>query len=109
MLTFAGMAVLDLRYALALLGIIPVHVLAVRWHRRAAPPVYAAERAAMADRAHQVPAGLRGLDTVLAYRMSGRHGRRIAAASWQVVGWAMGPGCCRTASSAGSTSPSSSA
>ncbi|WP_152360458.1 ABC transporter ATP-binding protein [Microlunatus speluncae] len=88
-LTFVGMAVLDLRYALALLVIIPVHVLAVRWYLRAAPPVYAAERAAMADRAHQVLAGLRGLDTVLAYRMSERHGGRIAAASWQVVGWAM--------------------
>ncbi|MFC7625312.1 ABC transporter ATP-binding protein [Microlunatus sp. GCM10028923] len=88
-LTFAGMAVLDLRYALALLVIIPVHVLAVRWYLRVAPPVYAAERAAMAERANHVLAGLRGLDTVLAYRLSGRHSRRIAAASWEVVGWAL--------------------
>lgn len=88
-LTFVGMAALDYRYALAMLVIIPVHVLAVRRYLSAAPSLYRAERAAVAERAEHVLASLRGIDTVLAYRLSDRRNRRILTASWDAVRWAM--------------------
>ena len=88
-MTFAGMAVVDWRYALALLVILPVHILTVRWYLRTAPQIYAAERAAMAERAHHLLASLHGLRAVHAYRLGTAHSTRIAAASWQAVRWAM--------------------
>ncbi|MFT4220349.1 MAG: ABC transporter ATP-binding protein [Microbacterium sp.] len=87
--TIGGMAVLDGRFAVALLVTIPVYALTVRWYLATAPSVYAAERVAAATRAHHVLAALRGLDTVLAYRLSGAFSARIAAASWDVVRWAL--------------------
>ena len=87
--TVAGMGVLDGRLALALLVVVPVHVLSVRWYLRVAPGVHAAERAAAAVRAHRVLASLRGLDTVLAYRLSQRRSAAVASASWNAVRWAM--------------------
>ncbi|MDQ1121765.1 ABC transporter ATP-binding protein [Microbacterium trichothecenolyticum] len=87
--TLAGMAVIDPWYALALLVIAPVHVFAVRAYLRAAPGVYAAERAAMAERAQHLLDTLRGLETVRAYGSSTPHLVRISAASWSVVRWSM--------------------
>ncbi len=84
-----GMAVIDVRLAGALLVTLPVYVLTMRWYLRTAPGVYAAERAAVATRAHHVLASLRGLDSVLAYRLSDRHGARIALSSWEVVRWVL--------------------
>lgn len=87
--TLGALAVLDLRFAVVLLVVVPIYALTVRWYLRAAPPLYAAERAATATRAHHVLASLRGLDTVLAYRLTERHSARIATASWEVVRWTM--------------------
>ncbi|KQQ01584.1 MULTISPECIES: ABC transporter ATP-binding protein [unclassified Rathayibacter] len=83
--TLVGMAVIDLRYAAAMLVIVPVHVLAVRWYLRSAPSVYAAERSAMSDRAQRLLDSLRGLESVRAYGLGRAHLQRIAAASWSVV------------------------
>jgi ATP-binding cassette subfamily C protein len=83
--TLAGLAVVDWRPAVAVLVTVPVYLVAMRWYLRTAPRVYAAEREAVAVRAHHVLASLRGLDTVLAYRLSDAHEQRIAAASWNVV------------------------
>ncbi|QJU55884.1 ABC transporter ATP-binding protein [Herbiconiux sp. SALV-R1] len=88
-LTVAGMAVVDPWFALVLLVVVPVHVLAVRWYLRTAPPVYAAERAAMAARAQQLLDSLHGLDTVRAFRLHRRHVDGISRSSWQVVRWVM--------------------
>lgn len=85
--TFGGMAVIDPRYALALLVILPVHVFAVRRYLRGAPRLYAGERAAMAHRAQHLLDSLRGIETVRAFDLSGRHLVRIRAASWAVVRW----------------------
>ena len=85
--TLVGMAVIDLRYAAALLVLVPVHVLAVRYYLRHAPQVYAAQRAAMAERAHHLLASLHGLATVRAYRLEEAHLHRTRTASWQVVRW----------------------
>jgi ATP-binding cassette subfamily C protein len=87
--TFGGMAVIDPRYALALLVILPVHVFAVRRYLRGAPRLYAGERAAMAHRAQHLLDSLRGIETVRAFDLSGRHLVRIRAASWAVVRWTM--------------------
>lgn len=88
-LTVVGITVIDPWYALAMVVIVPVHVLAVRWYLRTAPQVYAAERAAMADRAQQLLDSLHGLDTVRAYGLAGTHADRIAGSSWAVVRWAL--------------------
>lgn len=85
LVTLAGIAAVDWRPAAAVLVTVPVYLLGLRWYLRTAPRVYAAEREAVAVRAHHVLASLRGLDTVLAYRLSHAHGKRIAAASWDVV------------------------
>jgi len=87
--TLVGMAVLDPWYAVALVAIVPLHVSAVRRYLRVAPEVYAAERAAMADRAQHILDTLRGLETVRAYDAASTHLSRIAAASWTVVQWSM--------------------
>ncbi|MFC4627306.1 ABC transporter ATP-binding protein [Promicromonospora alba] len=87
--TFGGMVVIDPRYALALLVILPVHAFAVRRYLRGAPRLYAGERAAMAHRAQHLLDSLRGTETVRAFDLSGRHLVRIRAASWAVVRWTM--------------------
>ena len=87
--TVVGMAVIDAWYALALVVVVPVHVLAVRWYLRHAPDVYAGERAAMADRAQHLLDSLRGIESVRAYGLASHQLGRIAAVSWSVVRWTM--------------------
>lgn len=87
--TLAGMAVIDPWYALALVVVVPIHVIAVRRYLRTAPPVYAAERASMADRAQLLLDSLRGRESVRAYGLAPSHLTRISRASWAVVGWSM--------------------
>ncbi len=89
LLTAVGLGALDLRFLAVVLVTLPVHALAVRMYLRIAPPVYAAERAAMASRAHHVLGGIRGLESVYAFGLSTRLGARIAEHSWAVVGWSM--------------------
>lgn len=88
-LTLAGMAVLDPRLALVILVALPLYWWTLRWYLRTAPAMYAAERAAFGDRAHNLLSSLRGLPTVLAFRLSRRHSARIAESSWQVNRWAL--------------------
>ena len=88
-LTLLGMAALDPWYAVVLLAITPIHVLAVRRYLGAAPEIYAAERAASAERAQHLLESLYGLDTVHAFGLGESRGRRIATASWSVVRWSI--------------------
>lgn len=88
-LTLAGVATLDWRLAAVILVVLPLYWWTLRWYLRIAPPMYAAQRAAFGDRAHILLSSLRGLPTVLAFRLSGRHSDRIAGASWQVNRWAL--------------------
>ncbi|MCS5733729.1 ABC transporter ATP-binding protein [Herbiconiux daphne] len=87
--TVVGMAVIDVWYAVALLVVVPVHIVSLRWYLRQAPGVYAAERAAMADRAQHLLDSLRGLESVRAFGLGPHHVSRIAAVSWSVVRWTM--------------------
>lgn len=84
-----GLAAVDLRYVLAVLIVLPVHVLAVRWYLRNAPEVYATQRRVMAEHAHHLLTSLQGIETIHAYRLHAPHRARIARASWQVVRWEM--------------------
>ncbi|WP_145941685.1 ABC transporter ATP-binding protein [Corynebacterium glyciniphilum] len=89
LLTLGGLFLLDWRFGLTFLAAVPLYWLALRWYVRLAPPLYAAERAAFGTRAHHLLSALRGLDTVLAYRLSGWHSVRIALSSWAVATWAL--------------------
>jgi len=84
-LTSLGLALLDFRYLLALLVVIPVHVIAVRRYLRTAPAIYAAERAAMAARAHELLGSIHGLPTVHAYQLGPARMAGITRRSWAVV------------------------
>lgn len=87
--TLFGMAAIDGWYALALIVLVPVHILAVRGYLRTAPQIYAAERAAMSARAQNLLDALRGIDTVRAYGLAHHQLERIATVSWSVVRWSM--------------------
>ncbi|MEU5870422.1 ABC transporter ATP-binding protein [Glycomyces sp. NPDC047369] len=88
--TVVGIAVLDWRFAVAaLVLVIPVYAVTLRWHRRNAPQIYEAERAAMATRAQHLLASLRGIETVHAFNLAGTHGKRILLASWAVSIWSV--------------------
>lgn len=89
LLTLGGLFLLDWRFGLTFLAAVPLYWLALRWYVRLAPPLYAAERAAFGTRAHHLLSALKGLDTVLAYRLSRWHSVRIALSSWAVATWAL--------------------
>ncbi|MFX4272445.1 ABC transporter ATP-binding protein [Propionibacteriaceae bacterium Y1685] len=88
-LTFVGLAVIDWRFCVALALVIPIQLVAVRFYLKRAPAQYAAERAAMADRAQAVLGSLRGIDAVRAHRLESSRRGLIAGHSWRVVHWAM--------------------
>ncbi|CAM3640420.1 ABC transporter ATP-binding protein [Tsukamurella ocularis] len=87
--TVAGFAALDWRFLLVVLVVLPVYALGARMYVRTAPPVYRAERAAMAERAHHMLGSIRGLPTVHAYDLMDRAGLRVGDGSWRVVRWTM--------------------
>ncbi|TDE94774.1 ABC transporter ATP-binding protein [Occultella glacieicola] len=84
-LTVIALTVLNPWFALVVLTVVPLQVIALRSYLRNAPPIYAAERAAVGVRAHHVLAALRGLPTVQAFGLGAVHSARIGFASWQVV------------------------
>lgn len=89
LLTIGGMSVLDWRFGLILVVMLPLYWLSLRWYLRIAPPMYAAQRIAFGTRAHHLLSALRGIDTVLALRRSDVHDRRIGRASWAVAAWSL--------------------
>lgn len=89
LLTLGALFLLDWRFGLTFLIGVRLYWWSLRWYIRLAPPLYAAERAAFGTRAHHLLSGLKGLDTVLAFRQSGWHGARVAGSSWDVATWAL--------------------
>ncbi|MGP9602295.1 ABC transporter ATP-binding protein [Brachybacterium sp. AOP42-E1-35] len=83
--TFAGMAALDLWYGLALIVVLPVYVVTVRWYLRTGPRVYRAERAAMSGRAQQLVESQRGHATIVGFDLTEHRHHRVLDASWKVV------------------------
>ncbi|MEJ6019395.1 ABC transporter ATP-binding protein [Corynebacterium sp. H113] len=72
-------------FMLAFVATIPVHIAAVRRYLRTAPPVYAAERAAMAERARYVLSTIHGMPAVRAFGLTTIRRQEISQWSWQTV------------------------
>lgn len=87
--TVAGMAAVDWWYGVALVVLLPLYIVTVRWYLRTAPAIYQAERAAMSTRAQQLVESQRGHDTIAGLDLSENRHTRVLAASWGVVGFAL--------------------
>ncbi|AZG46293.1 ABC transporter ATP-binding protein [Gordonia insulae] len=76
-----AMAGLDWRLGLAGATAIPFYILALRWYVPRSSPVYAAERAAAAERAQAIVESVSSRDTVAAYGLRDRELARIESTS----------------------------
>lgn len=83
--TAVALLTVDWQYLVVTLAVTPLYFLAGRYYLRRAPDRYAAERAAMADRARRLLEAIHGRDTVRAFRMEDTMHDRIGAASTRVV------------------------
>ncbi|HEY0188061.1 MAG TPA: ABC transporter ATP-binding protein [Cellulomonas sp.] len=83
--TVIALLSLDWRLLLVPVVVAPLYVLAARSYLARAPQRYAAERAAMAERARRVLEAIRGRATVRAFSMEHRMHVEIERASWGVV------------------------
>jgi len=84
-LTFVGLAAIDLRLGLAGLCCVPIQVLALRWYLRRAPQVYAAERVAGGERAQALLDVVGGARTVRALGLADLELPRVADRSTAAV------------------------
>ncbi|BAU94902.1 multidrug ABC transporter ATPase/permease [Corynebacterium suranareeae] len=85
----ATMTVLDWRFFLAFLIIVPFYVITIRWYRRTAPQVYRQQRAVESVRGQHILGTIENLDTVAAHRLGDQQLNLIAGSSWDKVRWAM--------------------
>ncbi|AUI64054.1 ABC transporter ATP-binding protein [Amycolatopsis sp. BJA-103] len=83
--SLAGLAALEWPYAAALVVVLPVYALALRWYLRTGSGVYRAERAAMSVRAQQIVESQRGYATVLGFGLAEERHHAVMAASWHVA------------------------
>ncbi|MDK4279841.1 ABC transporter ATP-binding protein [Corynebacterium accolens] len=83
--TGVALLTVDWQYLVVILAVTPLYFLAGRYYLRRAPDRYAAERAAMADRARRLLEAIHGRETVRAFRMENAMHDRIGAASTRVV------------------------
>ncbi|MGH8896702.1 MAG: ABC transporter ATP-binding protein [Egibacteraceae bacterium] len=84
-LTVVGLAVLDLRLALAGLVAVPIQVLALRWYVPRTGPMYAQERLASSAQAQQLLDSIGGAATVRAFRLGPAHLQLVAERSQAAV------------------------
>ncbi|MDO4920149.1 ABC transporter ATP-binding protein [Kocuria sp.] len=80
---------LDPRYLLAVVVVLPLTALTMRWYLGTGPRTYAAERRALAERGRHVLDTFRAERTVRAYHLEQRQLHRVRDASWVHVRWAM--------------------
>ncbi|SDS26207.1 ABC transporter ATP-binding protein [Microlunatus soli] len=83
--TVIALSTVDWHFMIIPVVVAPVYYLASRIYLARAPKRYAAERAAMAERARRVLEAIRGRATVRAFSMEERMHIEIANASWSVV------------------------
>lgn len=83
--TVIALATLDWHFLVIPIVVAPVYYVASRIYLARAPERYAAERAAMAERARRVLEAIRGRATVRAFSMEDRMHTEIESASWSVV------------------------
>ena len=82
-----GLAIvtLDWQYLAVIVLSAPIFIIGLRQYLAVAPGRYAAERAAMADRADRVLEAIHGRETVRAYRLEAAMHDRIDQSSYEVV------------------------
>ena len=83
--TVIALLALDWHFLVIPIVVAPVYYVAARMYLARAPQRYAAERAAMAERARRVLEAIRGRATVRAFSMEDRMHTEIEGASWSVV------------------------
>ena len=83
--TVIALSTLDWHFLVIPVVVAPVYYLAARLYLARAPQRYAAERAAMAERARRVLEAIRGRATVRAFSMEDRMHTEIENSSWSVV------------------------
>lgn len=83
--TVIALTTVDWRFLVIPVLVAPVYYVAARRYLAKAPDRYAAERAAMAERARRVLEAIRGRATVRAFSMENRMHTEIGNASWDVV------------------------
>jgi ATP-binding cassette subfamily C protein len=83
--TVIALSTLDWHFLVIPAVVAPVYYLAARLYLARAPQRYAAERAAMAERARRVLEAIRGRATVRAFSMEDRMHVEIENSSWSVV------------------------
>lgn len=83
--TAVALVSLDWQFLLVVVAAAPVYYFAAKRYLRVAPGRYAAQRAAMADRARRVLEAIRGRATVRAFGLEERTHENIRAASQDVV------------------------
>lgn len=83
--TVIALFALDWHFLLIPVVVAPLYYIASRTYLARAPQRYAAERAAMAERARRVLEAIRGRATVRAFSMEDRMHTEIENASWSVV------------------------
>lgn len=83
--TVIALLALDWHFLLIPVVVAPLYYIASRTYLARAPERYAAERAAMAERARRVLEAIRGRATVRAFSMEDRMHTEIENASWSVV------------------------
>ncbi|WNV84373.1 ABC transporter ATP-binding protein [Umezawaea sp. Da 62-37] len=88
-LTLGALAVLDWRFALAVLAAAPVQILTVRWYGRNAKTMYGAERVAIGAQQQQLLETIGGSSTVRAFGLTDEHVRRVTYRSTTAVGLTM--------------------
>ncbi|WP_326672547.1 ABC transporter ATP-binding protein [Streptomyces sp. NBC_01257] len=84
-LSLVGLAVLDVRLALAGLVCLPVHILATRSFLARSHPVYADIRRLESARGQSVIEAVHGAETIRTYRTQDRHLAALAAHSEQAI------------------------
>ncbi|MGH3813936.1 MAG: ABC transporter ATP-binding protein [Pseudonocardiaceae bacterium] len=84
-LTLGAMALLDWRFLLVALLVVPVQLHTARWYVRRAAPLYAEQRVAVGAQQQQLLDTIGGARTVRAYRIADEHVNRVTHRSQAAV------------------------
>ncbi|MDO5067787.1 MAG: ABC transporter ATP-binding protein [Propionibacteriaceae bacterium] len=85
----AGLGVLDWRFGVVAVVVLPLLAWTTRWYLRVAPPTYAAERRAQSRRSRELLDTFRAAATIRVHGLEQRQLRRVRGAAWEYLGWQM--------------------
>ncbi|MGH3931681.1 MAG: ABC transporter transmembrane domain-containing protein, partial [Pseudonocardiaceae bacterium] len=84
-LTLGAMALLDWRFLLVALLVVPIQLHTARWYVRRAMPLYVSQRIAVGAQQQQLLDTIGGAQTVRAYRIADEHVSRVARRSQAAI------------------------